>query len=311
MKAQTILLFRMKPLGLKLPVINRVMLLIFILGILGIVIVIPSFRTVSPSVNGSKGPSLSLPYNNSSALSGSLGRIVGNATLNPVLDIPPVATPSPVNAPVAPPKSSVTPSRRNVTPFLASLAAVNPGPVSMPADLRPVGNDYGYKDNNRKQIVSVGVSGFNSGSFYSYHFRDPNIPDIITVPAKKGHRFFFIGVTCDLTGIEGGGSRTTFMTPAISSFKLINRGVTYNPVDPESIKDILGDGIINFGTLAREKSIDKDNPLNGILIYEVPITVTARESYIEFCPTNTRGQNQPHSPAWDCEKDTVRWSIVP
>jgi hypothetical protein len=173
-----------------------------------------------------------------------------------------------------------------------------------------VGSRYEFKDNLRKQVVSVSVSHFAAATRYSYHYADITVPDILTVRAAPGHRFFFIGVTWDLVGVVGEGSRTTFVTPAVASYKLISRGATYLPVDPDSIPDILQDSIIDFGTLAREESIDKDNPAYGVLIYEVPFLVSVRESYIEFCPENTIGVHAPHSPAWDCENDAIRWSLV-
>jgi hypothetical protein len=188
---------------------------------------------------------------------------------------------------------------------------MNPAPVSLPADLRAVGTHYEFRDNNRKQVVSVSVDNYAAATRYSYHFEDVSVPEIITVTARPGHRFFFIGLTWDLTGIVGEGKRTTFMTPAVTSYRLINRGTAYLPVDPDTIPDILQNSLIDFGTLAREQSIDKDNPAYGVLIYEVPLVVSARESYIEFCPENSAGTSEPHSPAWDCEKEAVRWRIVP
>lgn len=315
-RAQGISLIRMKPLGLRLPVFNRVMLVIYILGILGIALLVPSFRGVSPSNNTSDALSAAVPRNLSFLLAGQEDGGNGeeggeDGLLAPVLSLNLPATPSPVITPPVSPVSNLTPSRSSVTPFVASLTAMNPVPVPLPADLRPVGSHFEFRDNNRKQVVSVSMENFAAATAYSYHYGDPEIRDIITVPAKLGHRFFFIEVTWDLIGIVGEGKRTSFMTPAVSSYSLINRGISYEPVDPNTIEDILQDAIINVGTLAREESIDKDNPARGVLIYEVPIIVTARESYIEFCPRNTLGLDKPHSPDWDCDKDAVRWSLVP
>ncbi|MDD1667331.1 MAG: hypothetical protein LUO96_02565 [Methanomicrobiales archaeon] len=209
------------------------------------------------------------------------------------------------------------------TPVPAALALpAEPAPeptlvvaarATLPPDLNPPGFRFEYKDNNRKQIVSTGVRHFAVSPEYSYFYEDLDSPDVITVRAREGYKFILVGVTWDLVGIVGEGSRTTFVTPAVASYTLVHEGQIFKPLDPHSIDNPLHLYIRNHGSLAVDKAIDKDNPGSGILIFEVPEDLCVKDAYIEFCPKNgAGGGGKPRSPDnWDCKKKTVRWMLAP
>ena len=284
------------------PVQSYLMFVVFIIGIFGIALLAPSYPGGFPFLNGTNGTSLLANSSEDSALD----PVLESTAMAPGLTD--IGTPDPT--PLITPAPLLT-QNPVPTPLVVSTPPPVPTIPPPPADLMPAGTRYEYRDNFRKQTVSVSVKDFRVASKFSYHYIDEYIPDVITVRAKLGYRFFFVGVTWDLTGVVGEGSRTTFMTPAISSYRLVHNGVSYPARDPGTITDILQDALIGVGILAREESIDKDNPGDGFIIFEVPATVNAEDSYIELCPTNTIGLAEPHSPEWDCTKNPVRWSLVP
>lgn len=301
--------------GLRPPVSNRLMFVVYIVGMFGIAVVAPSYQGAAPSLN----LQLASPDPGPASRAVPADLVFDPTPEAPSPDLLPEApspdptpeAPSPdllpeVPSPVPTPISGPAPV---LNQYLAAPPALGPAPGSLAPGLRPFGSRYEYRDSNKRQIVTVSVRTFAVAGSYSYHFDDPMLPDIITVTARPGWKFAFIGVTWDLAGLVGEGSRTTFVTPSIASYKLIHRGVTYRAIEPGTITDILQDAIIGVGTLAREESIDKDNPGDGILIFEIPGTVTAGESYIELCPQNSR-MSEPHSPPWDCTKNAIRWSLV-
>lgn len=304
---------------------NRLMFVVYIAGILGIALLAPTYQGVAPSLNLQLAPPDLGPD------PGPASRAVpadpefdpgGEAPSPEVQPEPfppgfPVETPAPYPEPedLSPdptplPAPAPLRSQNLAAPPVAAPPVLRPAPNLLPPGVKPIGTRYEYRDNYKKQIVTVSVRNFAVGTGYSYHYDNPAFPEVITVPAKPGWKFIFVGVTWDLAGLVGEGSRTTFVTPSVSSYKLVHKGTPYAPVDPSSIPDILQDALINVGTLAREESIDKDNPGDGILIFEVPASVSAMETYIELCPQNALYLNEPHSPPWDCTKNAIRWSLV-
>jgi hypothetical protein len=158
----------------------------------------------------------------------------------------------------------------------------------------------------------VNVKGYKFQDQYNYFYDDAYTPDIITVNAHPGYDFIFVGVTWDLVGLVGPGSRTTFYTPNTTSYKLINHGNAYEPLYPFTFANPMHFYIRDQGTIVTAKSINKDNPGSGVLVFEVPKDVRAKDSYIEFCPQNEPYYiNEPHSPEnWDCESNSIRWKII-
>lgn len=218
----------------------------------------------------------------------------------------PKATNTASIAPVGP--SAVHPAE---IPSSAPAPAA-PYQVSLPPDLKPLGFHFEYKDNARKQIVSVSVKNFVVVPQYSYLFEDLASPDVVHVFARPGNKFLLVGVTWDLIGVVGEGSRTSFMTPTTASYKLIHEGTVYQALTPSSFENALNDYIINQGCLVRDRSIDKDNPGSGILIFEVPEQFQVGDAYLEFCPRNgLLPKDQPRSPDnWDCATNSIRWRFT-
>ncbi len=294
---------------LRPAVFNRLMYVVFVGGILGIALLTPFLQSVSVTGN----------LTNASNMSGLASPVILPTTTDtpfvPVSstyqapeDLPPEALPQPYQNPTIPPdlEPNLTGS---MNPGSSAVPAPAFQPGQLPTDLKPLGTRYQYRDNERRQIVTMSVRNFMVADMYSYHYIDQYIPDIITVDAAPGNNFIFVGVTWELTDVLGEGSRTTFLTPSVSSYTLWYNGVSYAAVDPDTITDILQDAIIGVGVLANEESIDKDNPGDGFLIFQVPKTTSAMESYLQFCPVNT-DLAEPHSPPWDCPADAIRWSLV-
>jgi hypothetical protein len=216
-------------------------------------------------------------------------------------------------------KATNTASIAPVTPVPQPARVIPPTPapaapsrISLPADLRPLGSHFEYKDNNRKQIVSVSVKNFFVVPQYSYLFEDLASPDVVHVYARPGYKFLLVGITWDLTRVVGEGTRTSFMTPTTASYKLVHEGYVYQALPPSTFENALNDYIINQGCLARDKLIDKDNPGSGILIFEVPEQFHVGDAYLEFCPRNALSlKDQPRSPDnWDCATMSVRWKFT-
>jgi hypothetical protein len=196
-------------------------------------------------------------------------------------------------------------------PTTISTSMPTPVPI-FPPDIRPVRLAYQFKDNYGKQIVSINVKNYAVQNQYTYFYDDAYTPNEIVALARQGYKFLIVGVTWDLVGIVGPGSRTSFITPNTTSYKLISQGDMYEPLYPFTLANPMHYYIKNQGTLVMSESIDKDNPGSGVLVFEVPGDVAAKDSYIEFCPQNEPYFiYQPHTPDnWDCTSNTIRWRLV-
>ncbi|HUK37667.1 MAG TPA: hypothetical protein VLV30_00970, partial [Methanomicrobiales archaeon] len=115
-----------------------------------------------------------------------------------------------------------------------------------------------------------------------------------------------------LIGLNGPGSRTTFFTPNTSSYLLYNEGNLYEPLYPFTLTNPMHYYVKDRGTLVMPESIDKDNPGSGVLVFEVPGSVAAKDSIVEFCPQNEWYYlGEPHTPDnWDCSSNTISWKLV-
>ncbi len=193
------------------------------------------------------------------------------------------------------------------------ISTTMPPPVSsFPPDIRPVRQAYQFKDNYGKQIVAINVKNYAVQSQYTYFYDDAYTPDEIVAIARQGYKFLIVGVTWDLVGIVGPGSRTSFVTPNTTSYTLMNQGNAYEPLYPFILANPMHYYIKNQGTLVMSESIDKDNPGSGVLVFEVPSDAAAKDSYIEFCPQNEPYfVYGPHTPDnWDCTSNTIRWRLL-
>jgi hypothetical protein len=195
-----------------------------------------------------------------------------------------------------------------------TISTTPPSPqTTFPAGTKPVGQAYEFRDNYGKQTVGIRVKSYAVQNQYNYYYDDAYAPEAV-VNAPAGHKFLFVGVTWDLLGVIGGGSRTFFMTPNTTSYRLIYRGNAYEPLYPFNIANPMHYYIKNQGTIVMEKSIDKDNPGSGVLVFSVPSDMAAKDGYIEFCPQNQliwTILGYPHSPDyWDCTTNTIRWKLV-
>jgi len=219
------------------------------------------------------------------------------------------------------PQQAVPPT---VTPPAQAAAAAETPPLSVstaapapqatfPPGIRPVGQPYEYKDNYGKQLVGVRVRSYAVQNQYNYYYDDAYAPEA-AVNAGEGRKFMFIGVTWDLLEAVGGGSRTYFITPNTTSYRLISRGYTYEPLYPFTLENPMHLYIKNQGTIVQEERIDKDNPGTGVLVFNVPSETAAKDSYVEFCPKPQLILTiigEPHSPDyWDCTTNTIRWRLV-
>jgi hypothetical protein len=173
---------------------------------------------------------------------------------------------------------------------------------------------FQYDDNLRKQIVSLSLRNTKVRSQYYYFFNDVANPAILRHDATPGTQMLLAGVTFDLVGVRGEGSRTRFMTPLASSFVLFHDGTLSDPVDPRTLDNPLHYYIKDEGSLYIDRWIEKDQPGTGILVFEVPPSFSLKGSYLRFCPENdptwsSRGIS-PRSPdTWNCEKEGVAWRL--
>lgn len=252
--------------------------LIFILYVLAILVI----AVTTPSQKMAISPVVAEP-------------VIPEPDPGPAIQVTPDATPVPLPAVVLPPPTTPEPDP----------------PPSLPPDAMPLGSPYQFKDNNRRQIVSVAVRNSVVQGQYSYYYDDVYSPDLVSVYAPRGYKYLLVGITWDLVKVVGEGSRTTFRTPVPASYRLIHGRDSYEPVTPGSLTDPLHYYIKDQGSLAMDESIDKDNPGSGILIYEVPDNLCAADAYIEFCPQNGAiPKGEPHSPdTWDCTEHPVRWML--
>jgi hypothetical protein len=189
-----------------------------------------------------------------------------------------------------------------------------PSSLVFPPNIRPLSSSYEYKDNYGRQIVGIRVKNAAVQSEYTYYYNDVNTPENIVVKANPGYKFLFVGVTWDLLSVVGPGSRTFFMTPNTTSYKLIDAGDTYFPLYPFDIADPMHYYIKDQGTLVQEQRIDKDNPGTGILVFQVPDSMAKKDGYLKFCPISEPVWTilgYPHSPDnWDCTSNTISWRLV-
>jgi hypothetical protein len=199
------------------------------------------------------------------------------------------------------------------TPAQAGALGIAAGGPSYATEL-PVGGKFQYDDNNRKQIVSLSLRNDKVRTSYLYYYNDKQNPETLRHDPTPGTKMLLVGVTFDLVGIHGEGSRTRFMTPLASSFELWERGTLYRPLDPHTLDNPLHYYIKDEGSLYLDKWIDKDQPGAGILVYEVPLSFTAQGCLVRFCPVNdptwsSRGIS-PRSPdSWDCAGQGVAWRL--
>ncbi|HTY52168.1 MAG TPA: hypothetical protein VMB35_03130 [Methanomicrobiales archaeon] len=222
---------------------------------------------------------------------------------------------SPSTAPESPPATTVIPvavvsTQAPTQPPSAPAATIA---ASFPPGVRPVGLTYEFRDNYGKQVVGVRVKSYAVQNQYNYYYDDAYAPEA-TVNAPQGHKFLFVGVTWDLVGVVGGGSRTFFMTPNTTSYRLFYAGTEYEPLYPFNLENPMHYYIKNQGSIVMEERIDKDNSGSGVLVFEVPSTMAAKDGYVTFCPKNELIWDilgYPHSPNnWDCNSNTISWKLV-
>jgi hypothetical protein len=202
-----------------------------------------------------------------------------------------------------------------VTTQAAVQAAVTTSSAPPPAGtILPPANKFQYDDNFGKQIVSVSLRNTKVRSQYYYYYNDVSNPVTLRHDAPGGTQLLLVGVTFDLVGLHGSGSRTRFMTPLASSFALWDGGTFRDPVDPHTLDNPLHYYIKDEGSLYLDRWVEKDNPGTGILVYEVPASFVVKGTYLRFCPENdpswiSRGIS-PRSPdSWNCAEDGVLWRL--
>jgi hypothetical protein len=278
---------------LQSPKLNRLIFVLYILVILVITVSTPSQKlTTSPNT---MEPAFSVPEG--MALVPGTPEMQAQGALNATETPGPAMDPDPLMVQEASPTPQTTPA-------VAARQAI-------PGDLHPPGYRYEFRDNLRKQVVSVSLRDFSVMPQYSYFYDDPNAPDLVTVSARPGYKFVLVGITWDLIGVVGEGSRTVFVTPGVASYKLVHDGRTYDALDPNSIENPLDLYILSKGSLLMSRSIDKDNPGSGVLIFETPSDLRVKDAWLEFCPKNEgRSAGRSHTPDnWDCRTKTIRWSL--
>ena len=199
------------------------------------------------------------------------------------------------------------------TQTVSTLSASGPqAPVA--GSVLASSDKFQYDDNYGKQIVSTSLRSKRIRSEYYYYFNDVSNPVTLLHGADPGTKLLLVGVTFDLVGIHGSGSRTRFMTPLASSFTLWDHGSVLDPVDPHTLDNPLHYYIKDEGSLYIDRWVEKDNPGTGILVFEVPSSFAVKGTFLRFCPENDPSWISlgvaPRSPdAWNCEKDGIAWSL--
>ena len=203
-------------------------------------------------------------------------------------------------------------------PQLTAQATPTPSgsPVQEPVvgSILASGAKFQYDDNFGKQIVSTSLRNTKIRSQYYYYFNDVANPVVLRHEAVPGTQLLLVGVTFDLVGLHGAGSRTRFMTPLASSFNLWDHGALRGPIDPHTLDNPLHYYIKDEGSLYMDRWVEKDIPGTGILVFEVPPSFSIKGTYISFCPANdpswiARGI-APRSPdSWNCARDGVAWKL--
>lgn len=207
-----------------------------------------------------------------------------------------------------------TPTGTTVQETIVTTVAETPVPVSTAAFRNPLprGTAYTYTDNVNFHVVSVRVSTTQMRTGFYYTPQDAG-GQLAHEEAAEGEKFLMVGIDFYMTGILKEGMSSQFMTPLASSFQLVHDGISYGVLNASDIPGMTDYYIRDFGSMYRDRFIDKDDDGSGILIFEVPQSVDTSDAYITFCPRNLASwaySNYYRSPdTWDCGKNLVVWIL--